>query len=458
MARPGAVGVGRGGAVTPLRSIRGKLDRLVVLSVGVALTMSGLLNIWHEAGRYLVAKRETLLATAEVFGAAASKAVAAGDASAAIQGIRAVARVPGLVRAEVEDRDGRTLAEIGATVRLGGDLDLDETGGGSLLGLLTSRTVAISVPVIDGGERVGRIRLVSETGDLLPRFVSAGLFALAGSAVALLLGLVLSSRLQRAITQPLVRLAAAMADVERTNAYAPVTGVASDDETGLLASRFNTMIEEIRRATGEILAREDEIIGRLSRAGEQRDDQTGQHVVRVAKISRIVARGLGLDPVYVDDLCRASPMHDVGKISVPDAILFKPGRLDPEERREMERHAEAGHRVLAGSRSKLVQLAAEIALTHHERWDGRGYPQGLKGADIPLSGRITAVGDVCDALLSARPYKEPWSLASVRAHLVENAGSHFDPACVAALIAAWPELEAIYATPDRDRGSAALAA
>lgn len=442
----------------PLRSIRGKLDRLVVLSVGVALTMAGLLNIWNEANRYLVSKRETLIATAEVFGAATSKAVAAGDAGAAMQGIRAVARVPGLVRAEVEDRNGAILAEIGATVRLGGDLDLDETGGGSLFGLLTSRTVGISVPVIEGGERVGRIRLVSDTGDLLPRFVSAGLFALAGSAVALLLGLVLSSRLQRSITRPLVSLAAAMAKVERTNEYVPVTGVTSDDETGLLASRYNTMIEEIRRATGEILAREDEIIGRLSRAGEQRDDQTGQHVVRVAKISRIVAEKLGLDPVYTDDLCRASPMHDVGKISVPDAILFKPGRLDAEERRQMERHAEAGYSVLAGSHSKLVQLAAEIALTHHERWDGKGYPKGLKETEIPLSGRITAVGDVCDALLSVRPYKQPWSLEAVKAHLIENAGSHFDPACVAALIEAWPDLEAIYAHPERESGPDTLAA
>jgi putative two-component system response regulator len=148
-------------------------------------------------------------------------------------------------------------------------------------------------------------------------------------------------------------------------------------------------------------------------------------------------------------------MHDVGKISIPDAILFKPGRLDPDERKQMERHAEAGYRVLAGSSSQLVQLAAEIAISHHERWDGKGYPRSISGSDIPLSGRITAVADVCDALLSARPYKQPWSLDEVRAHLVENAGTHFDPACVSALLARWPEVETIYLERSEYSGSRA---
>jgi putative two-component system response regulator len=211
-----------------------------------------------------------------------------------------------------------------------------------------------------------------------------------------------------------------------------------------LAERFNSMIQEIRRATDELLTREAEIIERLARAGERRDDQTGQHVIRVAKISGLIARELGLDPKWIDDLCRASPMHDVGKISIPDAILFKPGRLDPDERQTMEQHALAGYEVLAGSSSQLVQLAAEIAISHHEKWDGTGYPNKIVGEAIPLSGRITAVGDVCDALLSERPYKQPWTLAAVREHLAENAGSHFDPQCVDALLARWSEMEQIY--------------
>ena len=401
------------GAGRPFRSIRGKLDRLVLLSVGIALVVAGALNVWHEADRYLVSKRDTLLATAQAFGAAASEAVAAKDQAAVTQAIRAIARVQGLVRAEVEDESGVPLAELGSAVRLAGDLDLDEAGTGPLLALLTSTTIAISVPIVDSGERVGRLRLVTDMGDLFGRFSQVLLTALLGSVVALGLGLLLSHRLQRSITRPLVALSDAMAAVERTNAYVPITGVTSDDETGVLASRFNSMIAEIRKATGEILAREDEIIARLSRAAEQRDDQTGQHVVRVAKISRIIAERMGLDPQYVDDLCRASPMHDVGKISIPDAVLFKPGRLDLAEREVMERHAAAGHRILAGSNSRLVQLGAEIALTHHERWDGQGYPNRLAKDAIPLSGRITAVGDVCDALLSVRPYKEPWSLERV---------------------------------------------
>ncbi|WP_375459979.1 HD domain-containing phosphohydrolase [uncultured Enterovirga sp.] len=442
----------------PRRSIRGKLDRLVFLSVGIALVVAGAMNVWHEADRWLASKRETLFATAHVFAAATSKAVASGDAGAVTQSLRAIGRVPGLVRAEVLDKRGAVLGEIGSAVRLGTDADLDEGREHSVMALLTSRTLQVSVPVVDGGEQVGRIVLVSDTGDLMDRFQGALLAATAASAVALALGIFLSHRLQRSITGPIVALSAAMANVERTNDYASVTTISSDDETGILASRFNGMIGEIRRATDQILAREDEIIGRLSRAAEQRDDQTGQHVVRVARISRIIAERLRLDPVYVEELCRASPMHDVGKISVPDAILFKPGRLDPDERREMERHAQAGYRVLSGSNSKLVQLAAEIALSHHERWDGQGYPNGLAGDRIPLSGRITAVGDVCDALLSVRPYKQPWSLESVKAHLIENAGTHFDPDCVDALVGCWSELELIYAETEPKHEAVAQAA
>jgi response regulator RpfG family c-di-GMP phosphodiesterase len=440
-------------ALKPRRSIRAKLDRLVLISVGTALVAAGILNVWYEADRYLTFKRETLLATAEAFAAATSKAVASSDESGATQALRAIGRVPGLVAAEVEDVHGAYVAGTGQAVRLGGDLDLDEKQGAGLFGLLASRTVQISVPVREGGEVVERIRLISDTSDLTERFLTSLYGAVIGSAVALGLGLLLSHRLQRAITNPLVILANAMARVERTNEYEPVRGVASDDETGFLATRFNRMIEEIRKATDEILAREDEIIARLSRAAEQRDDQTGQHVVRVAQVSRIIARQLGLDPKWTDDFCRASPMHDVGKISIPDAILFKPGRLDADERKQMERHAEAGYRVLAGSSSQLVQLAAEIAISHHERWDGKGYPRCVAGPDIPLSGRITAVADVCDALLSARPYKQPWSLDEVRAHLVENAGTHFDPACVSALIARWAEVESIYSERSEHSGS-----
>ena len=442
----------------PVRSLRRKLDRLVLLSVGIALAAAGLLNVWSEADRYLTAKRDTLLATARAVGAANSRGVAARDTASVLQGLRAIAQIPDLSRAEVQDREGVVLAELGDSIRLTGDLDIGDGGSGSLLGLLSGRTVRVAAPVRDGGEDVGTVVLIGDTADFAGRFWRGLAIAAGGSAAALALGLVLSHRLQRSITRPIESLSAAMEGVERTGRHAPVTGIDSDDEVGLLASRFNSMIGEIGRATEAILSREDEIIARLSRAAEQRDDQTGEHVVRVARISRIIARQLGLDPVWTEDFCRASPMHDVGKISIPDAILFKPGRLDPAERREMERHAEAGHRVLTGSSSKLVQLAAEIAISHHEKWDGTGYPRGLAGTDIPLSGRITAVADVCDALLSVRPYKQPWSLDAVRTHLVENAGSHFDPDIVAALVARWPELSAIYRAAEGVRPEHAEAA
>jgi putative two-component system response regulator len=204
------------------------------------------------------------------------------------------------------------------------------------------------------------------------------------------------------------------------------------------------MIATILAATETLLARESEIIQRLSLAGELRDDQTGQHVARVARISRILADRMGLDRAFVEDLYRASPMHDVGKISIPDAILHKPGRLNPAERQEMEKHARRGYEILSGSESDLVQLAAEIALSHHERWDGTGYPNRLAAEQIPMSGRLTAVADVCDALFSERPYKKPWPAENVRRHFIDNAGTHFDPTCVDALIASWPEIEALY--------------
>lgn len=435
------------GSPRPFRSIRSKLARLVLVSVGIALLVGGSVSLWQEASRYHETRRESLLASAQAFAAAAADAVARRDAATVTRILGGIGRIPRLVRAVVVTPDGARLAEAGSTVRLDGDVEIDESRSESLFGLLASRTVQVTIPVIHAGEAVGRLSLIRDASDLVPELLRSLLIVAAGGLVSLAVGLVLSHRLQAAITTPLSRLTQAMARVERTGDYSAPPGIATDDETGALAASFESMMREIRRATDEILERENEIIERLSRAGEQRDDQTGQHVVRVARISRLIAEELGLESGFVDDLVRASPMHDVGKISVPDRILFKPGRLDPDERREMEQHAERGHDVLAGSRSHLVQLAAEIAISHHERWDGEGYPRRLSGHAIPLSGRITAVADVCDALLCDRPYKKAWPLAEVRAHLIAGAGSHFDPDCIDALMARWADLEAIYALP-----------
>ncbi|APH71109.1 hypothetical protein BSQ44_06800 [Aquibium oceanicum] len=432
-------------------SIQTKLTWLVLSSLGVALLMASVISMWHEANQFLLQKRETMAATAQVFGAAVSAATADDDAAGVQQSLRGIARIPHLLFAEVIDRDGSQLASIGSVVRLESDVDIGDTfASKNIWRLLFADTVAVTTPVIDGGEEVGKLTLIAES-DLLSQVWTVLGYALVGSAVALVPSLLLAWRLQRSITRPLHQLTRAMDDVARTGKYSQVSIKTPDSETAQLAASFNAMVSEIGAATDKILSREGEIIQRLSRAGELRDDQTGQHVVRVAKISRVVAEKLGLDPTFVEDLCRASPMHDVGKISIPDAILHKPGKLDDDERREMETHALRGYEILSGSDSELVQLAAEIALSHHERWDGKGYPRRISGDDIPISGRLTAVADVCDALLSERPYKKPWPLSEVKRHFAENAGTHFDPACVDALLSCWSQVEEVYAN---DRGEA----
>jgi len=200
----------------------------------------------------------------------------------------------------------------------------------------------------------------------------------------------------------------------------------------LLAERSTLLEAEVRRATAEITAREQETILRLSRAAEYRDWETGTHIVRVAWYARITARELGMSEADQEILFRAAPMHDVGKIGVPDYILLKPGALDEAEFDIMKQHTVIGHRILGGSSSELLRVAAEVALTHHERWDGTGYPQQLRGSRIPISGRIVAVADSYDALTSRRPYKSGWPSELAWQFLGANAGTRFDPDCVSA--------------------------
>ncbi|MBD8906935.1 HD-GYP domain-containing protein [Methylorubrum zatmanii] len=203
------------------------------------------------------------------------------------------------------------------------------------------------------------------------------------------------------------------------------------------------MRRDAAKAMLEAAARERELVRRLMLAAEFRDDQAGDHLTRVAGCVIAVAEGLGLSSAEADDVALASTMHDIGKIGVPDHILMKAGPLTPEEWDEMRQHALRGYHMLHDSPSRLLQIAAEIALTHHERWDGSGYPRGLKGEEIPRSGRIVAVADVFDALVSARSYKPAWPLEKARAHLEAEAGRHFDPACVAAFLSRWDDIVAL---------------
>ncbi len=216
-----------------------------------------------------------------------------------------------------------------------------------------------------------------------------------------------------------------------------------------LADRAQWLAREVEKATRAVLEREEETIWRLARAIEYRDGGTGGHVSRVATISRIIAEELGLETGLVRNIYRASPLHDVGKIGVPDAILNKPGRLSPDEITQMRRHVTLGGEILEGGGSELLLVAACIALTHHERWDGGGYPHGLVGAAIPIEGRITAIADVFEALCTERPYKHAWSLADARAEIVAQRGRHFDPGCVAAFERGWRRIEAIMSPAPR---------
>lgn len=204
--------------------------------------------------------------------------------------------------------------------------------------------------------------------------------------------------------------------------------------------RAETLAVAVRRATADILDRERETITRLARAAEFRDPETGAHIQRMSHYSAMIARRLGLADEFVDALLLAAPMHDVGKLGIPDTILLKPGRLTTEEFEVMKRHSLIGHDILKGSSSEVLQLGARIALTHHEKFDGSGYPHGSVGDAIPLEGRIVAVADVFDALTSSRPYKPAWTFERAVDLLREGRGSHFDPGCVDAFLSRWDEV------------------
>lgn len=204
-----------------------------------------------------------------------------------------------------------------------------------------------------------------------------------------------------------------------------------------LADRALWLAEEVRKATWEVVQRERETVLRLSKAAEYRDPETGAHILRMAHYSELIARGMGLSVADQDLLLEAAPLHDIGKVGIADNILLKPGRLSPPEFEIMKQHARFGYEILQGSSSKVLQAGAAIALAHHEKFDGSGYPNGLKGEEIPIFSRIVAVADVFDALTSARPYKPAWPLSQAVEHIKAHSGSHFDPRCVAAFFEHW---------------------
>lgn len=198
--------------------------------------------------------------------------------------------------------------------------------------------------------------------------------------------------------------------------------------------------KEVKIRTKILAKNQLDIINCLGRAAEYKDNETGMHVVRMSKYSKLIAEAYGANSKWCDLLCNAAPMHDIGKIGIPDHILCKPGKFDADEWQEMQRHAEYGLKILGGNNSDLLELAREIAITHHEKWDGSGYPNGLSGTEIPLSGRIVALADVFDALTNERPYKKAWSVEDACKFIEDQSGKHFDPQLVPIFIKIIPKL------------------
>ncbi|MCA9218128.1 MAG: HD domain-containing protein [Planctomycetales bacterium] len=239
--------------------------------------------------------------------------------------------------------------------------------------------------------------------------------------------------------------------------------LAAKSHRDYLARYSEELEEQVRLRTQELATSRERIIQCLARAGEFRDDATGQHVIRVGRYAGLLARELGVAEEHAATIEQAAQLHDVGKIGIPDAILSKPAKLTDEEYNTIKRHCEYGIRIIQPmlddpgtdlgdlvrkleskeTSLSILETAAIIAGTHHEKWDGSGYPNGLAGSDIPLEGRITAVADVYDAISTARPYKEPFTDEKCLGIILEGKGGHFDPAVVDAFVARYNDFLAI---------------
>jgi len=261
-----------------------------------------------------------------------------------------------------------------------------------------------------------------------------GLGLTAGAAVAL--GAAYAGAAQWGMSNGIVLPAAAPLIALAAGLLAAVVGryACATFERRRIAVHNAVLDAEVRRRTQQLRDTQLEILQRLGQAAEWRDGETGAHIRRIGTLTRRLGRAMGLTEDEAEMLEHASALHDLGKVGIPDSILLKPGRLEPDERAVMERHAEIGAEILAGSSLPLVQTAEAVARTHHERWDGGGYPAGLRGLEIPLAGRICAICDVFDALISERRYKRAWTVEEALDHLEAERGRHFDPRLVDAFV------------------------
>lgn len=213
--------------------------------------------------------------------------------------------------------------------------------------------------------------------------------------------------------------------------------------TFMAAKALSQSVQKLHDKNEEILSTQREILLRLGRAGGYRDTETGEHIQRMSRSCYLLSLQAGLGQEFAELMLYASPMHDVGKIGIADQILLKPGKLDEVEWAVMQNHTLIGKDILDGHSCEIMQLASRIAETHHERWDGSGYPNGLAGEQIPVEGRITAICDVFDALTSSRPYKQAWSEEQAAAFIREQSGKHFDPLLAEHFLAILPEVLAL---------------
>jgi two-component system response regulator RpfG len=223
-------------------------------------------------------------------------------------------------------------------------------------------------------------------------------------------------------------------------------------QTESVKQRAFSLEQRLLASMHEVEERERETLSPLARAIELRDTGTSAYLERMARVAGLIAESLGLPEDQVRLIELAAPLHDIGKIAIPDSLLMKPGPLDTEERKRMQTHPQIGYGLLQDSQNRFIQAGARIALHHHERYDGTGYPEGLAGENIPIEARVVTTADVFDALISPRPYKEAWSIDAALDYLREQSGRLFDPACVDALIREEPRLREICArtkTPAR---------
>ncbi|MGH7477396.1 MAG: HD domain-containing phosphohydrolase [Longimicrobiales bacterium] len=287
--------------------------------------------------------------------------------------------------------------------------------------------VDLMMPRLDGVQLLGRLKPLIEPGDFLPIVILSADASPEGVRRAL------SAGANDYLTKPLrvheVRLR--IANLLQTRGL------------HLKLRRHNRSLEaRVRTRTAALVARTEEledaraeILARLGRAAEYRDDSTGEHTERVGRLAALLAAELGLPQEECELIERVAPLHDVGKIGIPDHVLLKPSVLSREDFEQMKSHTLLGAELLGGSRHPILTRAAQVAMTHHEHWDGTGYPKGLKGDAIPLEGRIVAVADVFDSLTHARPYKPAWSSGDALVEIQKQSGRQFDPTVVAALVA-----------------------